>query len=715
MPTNTEKFLERATAGLATDPELRLDVRAELRSHVADKADELGGEEHADEAIAALGEVVELAEEVAEANRRRLGWRGLARRILRFGLVPVAVVCAFVFSDFSLAVGLRQFVWLSDGAGGKAPNCLPAWLAGRTSDRSEKESLILNGDPTRTGPDRYRTLWERSPTNRVYYADYITRRLVQQPASGDGKLLAELAHAPTVDPDNARYPFLAAICRAEAAAELLKRKAGKEEIPPEPHALRPIDRPALDKAMTALLAATNMPEFRCHQWEMLREKVEVLGSPERLLDVVEQTAIAASVLLPDLQKARNAARYSLGYADLLITEGKQEEAIPFLHLPEALGRHVTQNSSCLIELLVSDALMKVSGEAVPRALREIGHVAEAAAEERRLAAIRESVQEWHEARKQPNPDLERLLNRRAGMLSHMLLPSLGSQDTTGLAAKLENGRRLEFTVLAKAIVSVLGFLLLAAMLACSVVALRWRLTLGSHAAPLLLLPSWRDMVRFVLLGVVAPFVVFVLWTRLLPFSGHAYSPQYAWHRTLAELLTLASALLLLPAWLAARSFRRRCLELDLAPPPSLPKVLRWWLILAGTLVIAGFLVPLGGARSVQIGTALAGAGGVWVAATVLCTIVLALLASRPKGRALGTLSRSLIPVLALATLVLSVAGHPILRAQERHLLRTDEILWVGDEPGLTRIENELTQRLRKATLKAMAENPPPNRQAQEGR
>ncbi|MBT7165205.1 MAG: hypothetical protein HN904_20670, partial [Victivallales bacterium] len=280
---------------------------------------------------------------------------------------------------------------------------------------------------------------------------------------------------------------------------------------------------------------------------------------------------------------------------------------------------------------------------------------------------------------------------------------------------LENGRRLEFTVLAKAIVSVLGFLLLAAMLACSVVALRWRLTLGSHAAPLLLLPSWRDMVRFVLLGVVAPFVVFVLWTRLLPFSGHAYSPQYAWHRTLAELLTLASALLLLPAWLAARSFRRRCLELDLAPPPSLPKVLRWWLILAGTLVIAGFLVPLGGARSVQIGTALAGAGGVWVAATVLCTIVLALLASRPKGRALGTLSRSLIPVLALATLVLSVAGHPILRAQERHLLRTDEILWVGDEPGLTRIENELTQRLRKATLKAMAENPPPNRQAQEGR
>jgi len=67
----------------------------------------------------------------------------------------------------------------------------------------------------------------------------------------------------------------------------------------------------------------------------------------------------------------------------------------------------------------------------------------------------------------------------------------------------------------------------------------------------------------------------------------------------------------------------------------------------------------------------------------------------------------------LATLILSVAAQPILQAQERHLLRADEILWTGDEPGFTRMETELVQRLRKATLKAMAENPATDKPAQE--
>ena len=715
METKIDTFLDQVTTGLAADPELRLDVQAELRSHVADKIDELGGDEHADEAVAALGEVVELAEEVSEANQRRLGWRNLARRILRFGLVPAAVICAFVFSDFSLVVGMRQLTMFTNGMRGSAPNPLLAWLGRRASVQAERDSLILNGDPTRTGPDRYRTLWERSPTNRVYYADYITQILAQQPASDSQELLTELAHAPTLDPDNARYPFLAALTRAKAAAELLDTKSVDGQGPAKPYTIKPTDRQALDKAMADLLTATNMPEFHCYQWEMLRERVDVLGPPRRLLDTIKRTAIAASVLLPDLQKARSAARYSFAYADLLIAEGCQEDAVPFLHIPETLGWRIAQDSSCLIELLVSDALVKVSRETVPKTLREIGRDAEASAVEQRLTAARKPMQQWHDTRKQHNPEIDRLLAQRAGWISAKLLPALGWQDSTGLAEKLENSRRLEFTVLTQGTISLLGFLLLAAMLACLAVAIRWRLALGSQAAPLLLLPSWRSLARFALLGVVMPAVVFLAWTRMMPFSGHAYGPKYAWHRTFAELLALASALLLLPAWLAARSVRRRCVELDLAPPPRLARPLRWLLILAGILLTAGFLVPLGSGQSVQVGTALAGAGGVLVAITIFCLTILSLFASRPNGRAVGTLSRSLIPVLALATLVLSVAGHPILRAQERHLLRTDEILWSCDEPGFTRMESELVQRLRKATLGAMAGNPATDKPAQEHR
>jgi len=714
MKAKIDTFLDQVTTGLAADPELRLDVQAELRSHVADKADELGGEEHAAEAIAAFGEVVELAEEMSEANRRRLGWRGLARRILRFGLVPAAVVCAFVFSDFSMGLVMRQLTIFSDGTAGNATSRPFAWLQ-RVPKRSENERLVLNGDSTRTGADRYRTLWERHPTNRVYYANYITEILAHQPASDSEKLLTELAHAPTVDPDNGRYPFLAALSRATTAAELLDTKLVEGQGPLKAYTLKLLDRPALDRAMVDLLAAVNMPRHHCYHWDMLQERVDLLGTPLCLLDTIERAAIAAAVLLPDMARARNAARYSLAYAQLLIDGKRSEEAIPFLGISETLGRSAARESFCLIEMLVSSALLEAAQSIVPRTLREIGHAAEAEATERRLAAVGEPMREWREARKRPTHGLDRLLTQRAGVLSAMLLPALGWQDTTGLAEKLENGRRLEFTALTKAIVSLLGFLLLGTMLICLAVTLRWRFALGSQAAPLLLLPSWRAMARFALLGVVVPFVVFLAWTRLMPFSGHAYGPKYAWHRTLAELLALVVTLLLLPAWLAIRSFRQRCAELDLAPPPRVPKALRWLLIVAGILIVAAFLVPLGAGQFVRIGTVLAGAGGVLVALALFCIAILSFFVSRPNGRALGTLSRSLIPVFALATLILSVAAQPILQAQERHLLRADEILWTGDEPGFTRMETELVQRLRKATLKAMAENPLADKPAQEGR
>lgn len=700
MPSKTELFLERATAGLASDPELRLDVQAELRSHIEDKQTELGGEDHTDEAVASLGEVVELAEEVAAANRRRLGGRVLARRLLRFALVPAAILCALWFSGLRDVLYARRLKASLDGDPTRS-SPLPGWLD-RSRKLSQHEQLLLYGDPDRQGAESYRTLWERNPANAVYYADYITR--VQDAFSlTDERKLAALAEARTVDPENGRYPFLTAMIQLREAAEYkaIEGDDGKTAS----YALEPGDRPALDRAMTDLLAAVWLPVYRCYHLEMLRERQAALGPPDRLLDTVQRTAIAAAVLLPDLQQVRGAARYAMAYAELLIAEGRGEEAVPYLEIPERLARHVTKDSFCLIEMLVSHALTRMAQEQAPHLLRQIGHEAQAQAAETRLQAVSQPMQQWRESQTQFNPEMAELLNRYAGVMAGMLLPALGGQDAVDLAPRLATSRRLEFVVMTEAITGLVGLLLVAAMTVCLVISLRWRLTLGAQSAPLLLLPSWRDMLRFVLLGVILPFAVFLVWTRWLPFSGHAYSMKFAGHRAAAEFVALLLTLLLIPGWLASRAFRRRCLELELPPPPHISKLLRTPLTIAGLGLLIGFAIP--GGFGMQPGL-LVVQGSAGIALLVFLALVgLGLFSSRRHGRTIGTLSRSLIPVFATAILILGLVVQPILRHRERHLLRADTILWLGDEPGFTNIEAELTNRLRQGTLDAMAKHPLP--------
>jgi hypothetical protein len=712
MAPKIDTFLDRATSGLASDPELRLDVQAELRSHIEDKIAELGGDEHADEAVASLGEVVELAQEVSEANQRRLGWRNLARRLVQFGLVPLSIVCTLVFSHVRTSLGAFRLQELLNGNALQEPGF---WGDVGLPKSAAEEGIILRGDPTRSGPDQYRTLWEQHPTNRVYYADYITHLLAAYSPSSHASpvgyqaelrrhLLDDLAEAQTVDPQNGRYPLLTAVIDIQAAAGLGTAKAANGKTPA--YTLTPRNRPALDEAMRKLLAAVALPEYRRYTKEMLAERLDLLPPPTSLVRSLRRLAVAAGTLLSDLSRLRDAARYSLAYAQLLLDEGKKQEALPFLNVPEDLSRKIADDSFTLIDMVVVRAMINSAWETVPQGLRKAGYEATADATQKRLAAIQEPMQAWQDSRHVGEEEAERLLARRGGWLASLLLPALGGQDVADLRTRLAAGRFLEFTVVTQGLVILLQFLLLAAMLACLVISLRWRLTLGSQAAPLLLLPSGRDLARFVLLGIVLPFALFLAWIRWLPFSGHAYHLKYAGNRVVVELLALALSLLLVPAWLAARAFRRRCAELELPLPPRLHWAVRALFPLAGLLLVAVFLVPPG-ASIVRASAVVAAASGGVVALAVLGIVALSLFVARQHGRTVGTLSRSLIPVFAVAILLLSAGAMPLLRLRERQLLGADTILGVTGSPGFSQIENQLTTRLRQETLQAMAENPMP--------
>ncbi|MCC7407454.1 MAG: hypothetical protein IT442_05245, partial [Phycisphaeraceae bacterium] len=79
-----DEVIAAATARLAMDGELRLEVRRELRGHLEDSAGEYEAagytpEQAAEEAVKHLGDPGELAEELWRANRGRLRLRAVVK------------------------------------------------------------------------------------------------------------------------------------------------------------------------------------------------------------------------------------------------------------------------------------------------------------------------------------------------------------------------------------------------------------------------------------------------------------------------------------------------------------------------------------------------------------------------------------------------------------------------------------------------------------
>ena len=101
------------------DPELRLDVRAELASHIEEltasfQAEGKTPEESVELALKAFGSPADIAGDLAAANRGRMRLRALARLAARALLVPAAVVLAVALCWRIAATGipvLRE--WLS--------------------------------------------------------------------------------------------------------------------------------------------------------------------------------------------------------------------------------------------------------------------------------------------------------------------------------------------------------------------------------------------------------------------------------------------------------------------------------------------------------------------------------------------------------------------------------------------------------------------------
>ena len=710
-------FLETATAGLADDRELQLDVQAELRAHLEDREVELTAagldpEASLDGALQRLGAAPDLAAEMTAGNHRRLKRQARLRLLLRALVIPAALVTAFAFSPLR---DLRTTMVVINRFGERGAPRPQVWRGHRFTDT---EKLILNGDLDRqTETQQQRAIWEAFPENVVYLNNYLTHAFVGLQKGDLAGFRRDLAAARELDPDNARYHYLLAAVLLRQAAEIKFIPTGETDNGRKTSDCEWTvkDQARLEEGMAELRRGLARPALRRYARKMLAERLAILGPPRSVLAQVRGIFLGASTILPDLASYRPLIRAAFCYGRDLAMAGRPDEAELFLDAWQTLAVQINSESSFLIDVLFLNALSIIAEDRVADLYRDLGQLDKAArttANARRLAA---PVRDWKEAKEAwqqtGEHGLAQALQQRASVLAQTLFPALGESPPE---EDFRAGRLLEYVMLEQAAAAGFSLLLFATLCGAFFVMLRWRWH-GGAATAVLLLPDARTPLRVLILGIVLPLLGFWIYSRWLPIGARDYAVSYVWPKTIAEFSLLAVCVLGLMPVMAADAIRKRCAQLGIETPPCRCRgFVRAAIAAAAFVLAAGCLVPVSWLQAPSgwaslLYPAATGVFAVMLVGAALFAFVRGLTALPRYGAYYGTLGRSLVPFLALAVVLVGLLTGPYLSRRETFLVQNDSLISRGpDYRGFSQLETQLAERLRRETAAAAAALEPLN-------
>ncbi len=732
---HTQAFLDAASAGLTGDPEVRREVRAELASHLdaaarVAQAAGFAGDQAAAQALQAMGPAADIAVELVAANRSRLAWRARARLAVQALLAPAAIILALASVIQTLVGEGGQWLPLDMITGVEADSeikmlkPLGHLLPSRSRPRrlTAAQQLIFSGDKARRGAAaRERAIWEAHPTNMVYLNNYLTVAMANLRAFGNSPqaqrvaIEPELALAAEAEPDNARFQYLrAGLLFKESADITVTAPAASNGV--AGLALAISNAPMFDRAMQEFLAGAQKPYYRRYAPDMLRERLAMLGEPQTLSGQLYRFSMAAGVLVPDLADARNLGRAACLEAERAAAGHRPDDARALLEGCWKLAVDVHRDAFCLVDVLMGSAIIGIYSNLAPAIYERLGDPAAAAAARRKAALVSRPVAEW-KAQRQARVNTpqfrknEKILANHGSMLAGILNLNFGESLS---ANDLRPGRLLEYIIAERVVLEVILLTLLAVLAATLAIALRWRLARGGAAAPLLLLPDAGTALRIALAGVILPLAGYYIYTRWLAMGGREFSAIFISPKLILQAVTMVSLVIGLTGFLSADAVRQRCRRLDIAAPPSrLRRPVRIVYVEMMVFAIMGCLLPsewlaagnhnVWGQVAITLTRTVAGLLAGLLLAAGLGAVWRHWRGLPDYGLYYGTVARSLAPNLALAIILLSLAGRPFLGREEQDLVRADGITATLQSGGFTPAESRLVQRLKAETLVAIQE------------
>lgn len=691
--------LDLFTEGLRSDPEIRLDIRKELQSHLEEKIAEETAQGHSNEeslelALKTFGSPVEVADGLAAANRRRMNFRARMRLLAGALLIPAVIICAL----FSLNMA-SNFIYVTSGIDNAGKSFLENSGKMFSFDifrhYTPEQKLILYGDPDKkTRVEQQKAIWEKFPDNKIYAANYIIS-LISLGNSKDCDFIAEIERAGKIDPDNALYNYL-------AAGILLKDACNQVELPRADRKAKPQyrfelkDRALLDKAMHEYLAGVNKKYCNSYTADLLKQRLQIMGEANSLTGQLEQMVLGAGTLLPQLSNYRNIGKYMPEYANILIKEGKKQEALQYLNTWKKFFQHVNSDGDWFIGVLVSDAIASIDAEKLPTLYNKLGMAETAKNVTRETELLSIPVREWKEKKRDKNT----IPYSRGGILPGMLLPALGRECTS---EELAPERYAEYVLCQKITLSLINFILIIWMICAIGGALYWRIRSGARL--LLLSPPPLTVLKILGLGVVLPCVIYFVLSQIEMLSGYDYGLSANGARFIAQMALL---LLLIPAivlMLTGRYVTARCHELGVETPPPSGKIQKISVITGLAVLAFAAFAPLSMTTPQKLSpTAII----LLIAGIILAVLIIlriaqwaaVLFSGKKYSTYYGATARTVMLTFALAVLVLTCVFRPILDWREAEFIREDKIMF-GSAESFTKVEGEVVRELKNAINQAL--------------
>jgi hypothetical protein len=685
--TEISGLADEAVAGLKDDPELQLDVRRELVTHLEEEVERQRAEGSSDQeslalALKAFGSPVEVASQLLRENQKRMRGRALIRLGLRVLLVPASTCAVILMSWYHYSSTI---------------------MAASNAGIPDDAAFMILGDRTRDGKaQQQRAIWEQDPTNAVYYANYVSHLLSEHAEQGPGRsdLERELAHAERVDPGNARYKHLLAAACMRESAEHVRPEAG--ETNPEDVRSRSLevhDRELLDRGFQILAQGTAMTEYRRYGTEIYVERTALLPPAYTHAEYSARFALLRPPQTKDIQSFLVVTRFSVLYAQLLVDEGRSDEAVKVLNRFVPLLRHALEDIETLMDLLIFGAIAKIGEVRISPLYDELGQPGQAPWVQDVCREIGGPVQRWQETRRADGEsDAESIAKENGSILAVILAGALG--DTEMARKDFSIGRRSEQVSVEHVALIAFMMVLLLIMLVLTLVTVRWRFFSNGQIIPILLLPSWRQCLTILGASICIPVMGYIAYSRFFPFAGRNYSLLYLGPRLCIELILLSALILYLSCLLSGRFIRDRCRMLEI-PVPDQNRSRGMWILagmLAGISVLNVLVFPAPESDRIPVAVQISYAAMALVIVVVfalygIIRTVVWLRGKRGFGLYYGSLARTMIPVFAGTILILGPATTKLAYSLEYRLRRDDPILG-PTEPGLSRAEYDLVERLK---------------------
>lgn len=395
-----------------------------------------------------------------------------------------------------------------------------------------EEQRLLLGDPDEDGFDQKRRLHAHNPENPAYYAEYAQGYL-----SENENLPPDfLESAARIAPDNAYFPYIAA---GQIGKKCITKKNRSGPTPPQRIVdgvrLSPpfretefdiTDPAAFGEALELFSNAAAMPGYETYTSPMIVARVSLLpvgniAEFTRALMYAYGTTASGIIslrLIADLLDAR---------AEQLSKSGDKEGFLALAGQREAFLAHLGRNpDTYLVGELVYAVIASATATNFHAAADRLG-LTEMAATYRKQVDALQADKDTRDIRSKKNS--EEFPENKASSLTRLTMPMLGRQVNQPAPlneADFEPLRMAEHELAAG--LGVLATALLIPLAALIVFLFRFVFP------PIIRLPAKRmagvlgpvDWLWVMALGIVLPILVFLVITRLTPFSGRGYGASF---------------------------------------------------------------------------------------------------------------------------------------------------------------------------------------------